>query len=83
MVKIDKDDFKELMKTAIDSFHIPGGNFWIIHSSTDNKFYGVKHAAGTYWISTGTRHFTDAIFAIMNEERNGWHSCPGNSKFWR
>ena len=82
MKKITAAEFNEMKETAIDVFHYPKGNFWIVHSKTNNLFYAVRHKASQYWVSKSTKSFTTVMRAIINIENLTWQNPASQSIFY-
>jgi hypothetical protein len=81
MNKISKDYLEEIKNNCIDSYQYPLGNFWIYHDKRDNKFYGVKHISGEYYISKGINEFSTIIRVIWNSESKLFVN-PSSDSFW-
>ena len=81
MKKVTKNFIEDLKNNSIDRFNYPDGNFWIYHDKRDNKFYGVKHQSGKYFISKGTKYFTEILRAIWSSE-NKMFVNPNSDGFW-
>ena len=81
MVKIDKADFVKLKEEALDIFTYPKGNFWIIHSKVDGKFYPIKHCKCQYWTAKPTKYFTEVLRAMYSVE-TGEFQNPANQKIF-
>lgn len=76
MQKINKEVFIEMKQKSIDYVFKP--NVWYFHMP-DNKFYCVRHSATQYYVSKGTKHFSDVLvsYGVDRIERNlssstGW-----------
>lgn len=81
MRKITKLEFEEMKKDSIDIFDFPKGNFWIIHSKTDGKFYPVRHCRSQYWSAPPTKYFTEVLRALWNCDKMEWEN-PASQKIF-
>lgn len=81
MIKITKEDFQDMESKAIDIFAYPKGNFWVIHSKEDNKFYPIRHKSSQYWAGKPTKCFTEVLHALWSIDSMEWQN-PANQKIF-